>query len=197
VELPTPADVVKHIVYAAANPVKAQLVEKAHQWPGINPLGALLPGKRLRATRPLFFFRRGKRSTLPAEVTLTLELPEDLGPTDELLAQIEAGVKEAEAAAAEVRRRDGTRVVGRKAVLAQSREDKPKTPEVVRPGGRALRPRVASVDKWLRMEILARNKEFQRLYQLARRAWLLGQDVVFPAGTYWLRRFASVQVAAA
>ncbi len=40
------------------------------------------------------------------------------------------------------------------------------------------------------IEALQRNKVFIEQYRDARMAWLAGQDVVFPAGTWWLHRFA-------
>ncbi|MCX5743040.1 MAG: hypothetical protein NT062_11160 [Proteobacteria bacterium] len=43
---------------------------------------------------------------------------------------------------------------------------------------------------------LQRNKAFVAAYRAARRDGLAGILVVLPAGTYWLRRFAGVPVAA-
>jgi putative transposase len=44
--------VMDKLVYTATNPVADHLVERAHQWPGVNGLAALLSGRALRATRP-------------------------------------------------------------------------------------------------------------------------------------------------
>ena len=41
---------------------------------------------------------------------------------------------------------------------------------------------------------LARNKQWQTEYRSARLLWLAGFAVEFPCGTYWLRRFANVNV---
>ncbi|MCA9676009.1 MAG: hypothetical protein KC464_13305, partial [Myxococcales bacterium] len=60
---------------------------------------------------------------------------------------------------------------------------------------RGLRPRVAARSVWARVEALQRNRAFIDAYRAARAAWLAGLSVVFPPGTYWLRRFASVVVA--
>jgi len=51
------ADAIDKIVYAATNPVKDGLVERAQDWPGVNGLSALLDRRVLEATRPPFFFR--------------------------------------------------------------------------------------------------------------------------------------------
>ena len=47
---------------------------------------------------------------------------------------------------------------------------------------------------WFRkqVETLARNKAWLEAYRVARELWCLGKEAVFPAGTYWLRRFAQV-----
>ncbi|MCA9676821.1 MAG: hypothetical protein KC464_17435, partial [Myxococcales bacterium] len=60
---------------------------------------------------------------------------------------------------------------------------------------RGLQPRVAARSVWARIEALQRNRAFIDAYRAARAAWLAGLDAVFPPGTYWLRRFASVVVA--
>ncbi|MBE7451272.1 MAG: hypothetical protein HS111_20975 [Kofleriaceae bacterium] len=60
---------------------------------------------------------------------------------------------------------------------------------------RALSPRVAARNLWLRIEALRRNRAFLDAYRAARALWLAGLDVVFPDGTYWLHCFAGVPVA--
>ena len=53
---------------------------------------------------------------------------------------------------------------------------------------RGLRPRVASRNKWRRLELLQANKDFQRRYRDAYRRRCAGdQAVLFPLGTYKLR----------
>jgi putative transposase len=60
-----------------------------------------------------------------------------------------------------------------------------------------LRPRVAARSKWARIEALLRNRAFLVDYAAARAGWHEGATVRFPIGTYWLRRFANVPIAAA
>ncbi len=81
--------------------------------------------------------------------------------------------------------------MGVRAVLAQAFTDSPRTHEP----RRVLSPRVAARNVWLRIEALRRNRAFLDAYRAARALWLAGLDVVFPAGTYWLHRFAGVPVA--
>jgi hypothetical protein len=54
----------RKLVYVATNPVKDRLVERVHQWPGVNGLGALLGERPLRATRPRHFFAETARCPL-------------------------------------------------------------------------------------------------------------------------------------
>ena len=48
--------------------------------------------------------------------------------------------------------------------------------------------------KWVRIEALLRNRAFATEYASARERWRNGIPAVFPSGTYWLQRFASVPV---
>jgi hypothetical protein len=51
-------------------------------------------------------------------------------------------------------------------------------------------PRVACKNKWARIEALQRNQAFIDLYRAARADHLAGREATFPAGTWWLCRFA-------
>ena len=96
-------------------------------------------------------------------------------------------VRQVEEAAAVERSRRGTHVLGRKGVLDQRWSDRP----VSREPRRQLSPRVAARSKWSRIEAILRNKAFREAYLQARALFIKGtRDVLFPAGTYWLRRFA-------
>ena len=87
---------------------------------------------------------------------------------------------EHERKAAEERQRTGRRIAGRKAILRQSPYSCPQR--------RGLRPRVATRNKWRRIEALQRLKQWYREYRAALLAWRDGdRAVVFPFGTYGLR----------
>lgn len=188
VELLTRAELLDKLIYTATNPVKDGLVEKVHHWPGPRFLSALLTGKPLRATRPMHFFRED--GPMPAEVELVLKLPDDFENKEEFLDELRRGVAEVEDACARERQTSGRRVVGRRSVLRQHWSASPTSHEP----RRGLRPRVASRNAWRRIAALQRNKEWQAAYRDARRRWKAGEDVAFPYGTYWLRRFAHVRV---
>ncbi len=180
--------VIDKLAYTAANPVADDLVERVHQWPGANGLGSLVAGRPLRATRPLHFFRAD--GSMPDALELPLTIPAELGPAAAVVAEVRDRVRAVELERAAERARTGRRVLGRRAVRAQSWRDSPASVEP----RRNLRPRVATRSKWARVEALVRNRAFATEYAGAREQWRNGLPAVFPPGTYWLHRFASVPV---
>jgi putative transposase len=188
VELVGIDDVVDKLIYTATNPVLAGLVERAHQWPGPKIVQAFLNGRTLKARRPWFLFRED--GPMPEEVELTLVVPEELGNHDEIVERVRAGIAAVEEGCALERAKTNRQVVGRRSILRRSWRDSPTSREP----RRTLRPRVAARSKWDRIETLQRNTEFLARYREARASWLAGEPAVFPAGTYWLRRFAKVTV---
>jgi putative transposase len=177
--------VLAKLAYAAANPVKDLLVERATQWPGLNGYSYLIHGKTLVARRPRFFFRKDRG--WPDEISLTFVIPRELGDRDEVIAELQARVAAFEDEAREFRRLYNRRVYGRKSVLEQAWHLAPESVEEPR----MLRPRFAG-RREARSEALVAFKEFLAAYRDARQQWLLGKSCVFPAGTYWLSRFAPV-----
>ena len=190
VEVLTREDVLEKLVYIATNPVKDGLVEKVHHWPGPKFMQALLRGTPMHAKRPRHFFRAD--GPMPTEIELVLQLPEHFEDKAEFLRALERRVGEDEAKYAAERATSGRRLVGRRSILRQHWGDSPTTREP----RRGLRPRVASRDPSTRVDALQRNKEWIAAYRDARERWVRGEDVVFPYGTYWLRRFAQVKVEA-
>lgn len=180
-------DALEKMTYALTNPVKDGLVERAHHWPGVSSLGFLRHGRPLTAHRPKHFFRDD--GTMPEVITLAFTRPHGFAhlSASEFSALALERVRQVEDTAAAGRRQTGTPVMGRKAVLTQRWSDRPETDEP----RRELSPRVAARSQWGRIEALLRNRTFQDAYIAARSLFVEGmRDVVFPAGTYWLRRFA-------
>ena len=180
--------VMDKLVYTATNPVQDHLVDRVHNWPGVNALNELLAGQPLCATRPLHFFRPD--GPMPDALELSLTLPTELGPAAAVLSEVRDRVRAVEREREAERARTGRRVLGRRAVLAQSWRDCPASVEP----RRNLRPTVAARCKWARIEALLRNRAFTREYASARERWRHGMPAVFPPGTYWLQRYASVPV---
>jgi hypothetical protein len=189
VRLETRDAVIEKLVYIATNPVKAGLVARVSDWPGACGLRALVTGEVLEATRPKHFF--SERGTMPEKVTLRVGIPPELGPAEEIIAEVERRVAQIEQEEAERRARTGKRVLGRYAVLRQSWRDSPTS----RMPRRTLRPTIAARNLWARLEAIQRNREFLAAYRIARAALRAGSPIPFPHGTYWLRRFLGVAVA--
>jgi putative transposase len=181
-------DVLDKMTYALTNPVKDGLVESAHHWPGVTSIGCVVRGTPLVASRPKHFFR--EEGAMPDAVTLSFARPrglEHLTPA-EFASRVADRIREREEQATNERRRSRVPILGRRAVLKQRWSDRPTTQEP----RRGLDPRVAARNKWSRIEALMRNKVFRDAYAAARTSFQRGvRDVLFPAGTYWLRRFAN------
>src|SRR5262245_21742363 len=125
VELVDLDDVIDKIAYALANPVKDHLVEKAHHWPGASALAALRHDRVVEAARPRHLFR--EEGEMPDSAALTLCMPPGLDATDveQFISAIESKIADIELAAADERRADGTRILGRKTVLEQHWNERP------------------------------------------------------------------------
>ena len=125
---------------------------------------------------------------MPEAISLSFVRPEGFGhlSATEYAAMVLERVRVAEEAAAAERHRTGATIFGHKNVLAQKWSDRPGSREP----RRQLSPRVAARSKWSRIEALLRNRAFRDAYAAARASFAAGiRDVMFPAGTYWLRRF--------
>jgi putative transposase len=183
-----PDDAIAKMTYALTNPVKDRLVEQAHHWPGVTSLSSILHSKDLVATRPKHFFR--EEGSMPEAVQLPFHRPsgfESQSP-QEFVAMIMERIRVVEENAAIERRRTGASVLGRKAALAQDWRESP----TGREARRQMNPHIAGQSKWSRIEALLRNRAFRDAYAAARESFSEGvRDVLFPAGTYWLRRFTN------
>ena len=188
VELIGPEDIFRKMLYALVNPVAGQAVEKVLDWPGVTSLTAIAGDVPLTATRPKKFFRPD--GEMPEHVKMHLHLPAALvaGSRPEFVKRLQEGIQAAEATAARERLATGRAVVGRSVILRQHWNDSPTTKEP----RRELSPRVACIDMWRRIESLARNKVWLSSYREARDKFVAGAQACFPAGTFWLRRFAGV-----
>ena len=177
------------LVYNLTDPVRQQLVDKVHNWPGVSSLRYQLSGKPIRVKRPKKFFRSD--GEMPDEVELRFVPPPGFAHLehDAWSKLLGDRVSLVEAQAAEERRKKGTRIAGRKAVLRRSPYSYPKT----LPPRRNLNPRIACRDKRTRLAVLARMKRFRIRYTEGLKLLAQGvRDVVFPAGTWQLARLGVV-----
>ena len=189
VRLVEPNDVLDKMVYAFTNPCAADLVDKVEEWPGVSTFHASLASGWLVATRPKHFFR--EKGSLPEVISIRIARPcgfDHLTQTewDELLTE---RVRATEAEHRSRRVELGITVLGQARILAQDPFDAPKSyaPHF------QMSPRVAAKSKWARIETLLRNKGFLARYRAAFLGHLAGvADVLFPFGTYWMRKFGKV-----
>ena len=149
----------------------------------------------LTVVRPSIFFRKEDDcGSLPLDASLRLELLPgfDHLSYDQLRALIQERFAAREAEIHQEFKTQGRNFVGRKGVLACKPTDSPDTKEQ----RRGLDPRIAEPDPDLRKLALCRLLDFWADYRVA---WLRlrahAAGVVFPRGTYHLRRSLGVACA--
>ncbi len=174
----------RKMIYSLCNPVQDNLVERVLSWPGFCSYRYQLADQPVLAQRPLRFFN--KEGIMPEEVDLRFARPPEFDHLthEQWAAKLHAAVTAKEEEAAAKRATTGKRAIGRKAILRQSSFASPRSIAE----RRGLRPRVASRNKWRRIEMLQANKHFQQRYReayLSHRAGNAG--ALFPTGTYKLR----------
>jgi putative transposase len=181
-------DIVDKAAYVLANPVAAGLVRTGREWPGLWSHPEQIGGEAIVARRPATFFRA--TGHMPERVELALCPPPGFGSSAEFHRALGAALAALEEKARREHASTGRPFVGVRKVLAQKTWAHPRSGEA----RRKLSPRVAARDKWKRVEVLARLKEFVVAYREAWSAMCAGaRDVLFPAGTYALRVSQGVQ----
>ena len=129
---------------------------------------------------------------MPAQAELRLTRPGcELHLSDEAyIEEVQEALHAKELELGREQRASGKAFTGKEAVLRQRPMNRPKTVEP----RRQLNPRVASVNRWRRVEALQRLKSFLNAYREAWCQWRDGiRDVLFPAGTYALRIYAGAK----
>lgn len=179
------------LVYTITNPVKSGLVKWSHQWPGFSTAGWHF-GETRTYQRPTWFF--DVDGDMPETASLTLSRPPICPELDgeALFNELQAAIRRTERKLQAKLRAMGRRFMGLRKLAKQGWN------QVARNFEERFQqtPKVATGSRWLRLAQLQRDREWEREYAVARERWLAGDAaVVFPAGTYWLRRFAGVAVA--
>jgi REP element-mobilizing transposase RayT len=181
--------VIDKIAYALSNPVQAGLVKRGEDWPGVRHAR---PGSYV-VRRPDVFFR--DHGSMPKTVKFEIATPslDGLSRRD-AQACIDEAVAQREATERARILREGGRFLGASAVKRQDPFESPTTREP----RRQLSPRVASRNKWRRIETLARCADFARDYRDALAAWCAQKrSIIFPVGTYLMRLRHQVRCAEA
>jgi hypothetical protein len=182
------------MTYAFTNPTAADLVDTVEEWPGVTTFQATISGGHITAMRPKHFFRDD--GDMPDVVSLAIARPhgfQDLGQT-EWANLVTQRVWAREADHRQRRAEKGITVLGRDRILGQSPFH---SPESHAPRFQ-MSPRVAAKSKWARIEALLRNRSFVEKYRDAFLGHMAGlANVVFPFGTYWMRKFGKIACEAA
>ncbi len=193
VELETTAAVAEQIADAIVNPVKAGLVFASGDWPGVTASVAQLGELVLTALRPAFYF---VAASWPAIASIRFTLPTALIELGEEWARawLEAEVARQEAEARAHVKAMGWRVPGKVAAQNVSPYERAKSWEEL---GK-LAPHIAAGrgQADARKAAIARLRAFRADYRDALARWVAGdRDVVFPAGSYWMRVHHGAKVA--
>ncbi len=159
VALQTPKDVLDKMVYVLANPVAAGLVRRGAEWPGLWSAPSSIGAEAREVKRPKHYFR--KKGMTPESAPLQLVCPAGLGSVKELRRRLDKALAQREDQAARDLAETGRSFRGERRVLAQKPLAKPATEEP----RRGLNPRVASRNKWKRMEAITRLKSFAAEYR--------------------------------
>jgi hypothetical protein len=194
VHLVEPDDILNKMTYAFTNPTAADLVDTVEEWPGVSTFQATLSGGHITATRPKHFFRDD--SGMPEVVSLKIARPNafvNLSQSD-WANLVSEHVRAKEAEHRQRRAAKDIAVLGRARILEQNPFHSPDTPAP----RFQMSPRVAAQNKWARIEALQRNFGFIEKYRDAFLGHMAGlANVLFPFGTFWMRKFAKVACEAA
>jgi REP element-mobilizing transposase RayT len=178
VALALPDDMVDKAAYVLANPVAAGLVRSGRLWPGLWSGPERVGGEAFEVRRPKDFF--DEKGQLPEKARLELA-PAPGFTAEEFRERLGARLAEREAIAV---KEHHSEFLGAVRVMAQRPTDRPRLADT----RRTMNPRVASRDKWRRVEVLGRLKEFLSRYRTALAERCAGNlGAVFPRGTYLLR----------
>ena len=180
------------MAYILANPVEAELVERAKDWPGCWSDPNSIDGAPITVERPKGFFRSD--GPMPKTATLRLTRPPCFSDmtTKDFRKMVKADLAEREANVRKRMERARRTFLGVRAIRATSPFSSPHSREP----RRNLNPRIASRNKRTRDEAIRERQVFLDAYRVALTAWRQGRrDAVFPAGTYWMRHHAGVRCA--
>lgn len=182
--------VLRKMVYVHANAVRAGLVARGREWPGLRSTPAELLRKPRTYPRPRRFFRPD--SDAPEEASLGLTVPppfQDLSAAD-FVRLLQVALQAEEDRVSKQMKAEGRTFLGVRAVKRKRRTVRAKSSEQ----RRTLAPKVAAMDPARRLQELVELRTFRERYCQARTAWLAGdREALFPAGTYLLRLYPGVR----
>ena len=187
IRLLTEQAMIDKLAYVMANSVKAGLVHRAKDWPGITVLPHELGRRTFIIERPRVFFR-ADNGRWPEKVELTLTLPPGLTeayPANKVREAVNQELERQERQArAEVKAR-GWRILGAARVRRLSPYRRATSFELLRDRNATFA--VGRGQRKLFFQAVAELREFRRAYRQALEQWRAGlRSVVFPKGTWWM-----------
>ena len=189
VELVTPEAVLESMAYVMANPTTSGLVRRSKTYPGVCTVPEDLLGRVIEAPPPPQFFRR--QSTRYLDLVLPEVLVEEHGREGAIEA-LRQRVRGMEDEAAEELRSKGRQFLGLKGLAKTLVRGRPKTERKGEKHG-YRHPRIKAVVKVARRAALERLRAFWQEYREAWDDFRRGERPCFPAGTWWLVKFAGLQ----
>lgn len=180
--------VIAKLVYVFVNVVKAGLVRTYRDWPGVtsSPRDWLRPPSSV--ARPEVHFDQDDVRWAEVEACFTVPPALRDREIDELVASVEASVADEERALRELARREGRAFRGADRCAKQ---DPFGAPETKQAKGR-LSPTFAAGTAEGQKRARDMLRHFRSAYREALEKFRRRAGCVFPAGTYWLVRLASV-----
>jgi len=172
--------VIDKCAYTLNNPASSLVISQSRKWPGLR---MWWNEGSLEIKRPTKFFRED--GPMPETATLALVPPPQFhDAADKGVSFMTDYLAEREDEVRTAAKASGRKYVGLRNLRSQKWSEAP-TSFAKR---RGLSPRIATRNKWRRLEAIARDRQFVTDYVLARKEWLAGnRDVLWPAGTYLMR----------
>lgn len=185
VELQDEDAILRETVYSITNPVEAGLVPHASDWPGVCVLPQHLGTLVKRVDRPKVYF--AEESELPAQVTVRITIPPafaHLG-VEGWQALVAEKVAEREKEIRAEREAAGKSFLGVNALRVTKWSDRAIGEEKPRIGRTS--PRWAGA-KHLREKRQKEYREFKAAHYAACNRFERGEETLFPAGSWWMKK---------
>ena len=187
VALRSPQAIIEKIAYVVGNPVEAQLVEYARDWPGVSGWQSKAKRRWPQVLKPTVYFRKNNHRYPPA-VLPVFSLPKELLVTYGDAATrraINDEIRRIERGARWERSKSGRKVVGVDRVCRGSTRERAKSsaPPI------SLNPNfaVGRGQRALYTLVATELKAFRDAYRKAFSQWRKGdREVCFPPGTFWM-----------
>jgi hypothetical protein len=191
VRLLTPEAVIEKIAYTLANPVAAGLVRYAHEWPGAKVRVDSLGRGMLYTRRPDVYFDPANKQW-PAEVTMPITVPPTVKDAETYRHRVAAELQRLEWQARTELQAQGRGFLGPERATKVSPEERATSSEPVRELNPTFAVGRGNAD--IGKRAAGSTRAYRAAYRAALDQWRAGvRNVIFPAGTWWMRVFHGVR----